>query len=303
MTKTIAKTIKVSDFNSIQAHIEWIRANRVGLHDFRKYPAKLIYIDFSYSRFLKPYHIAPLASLIYEYQQKGFKIKISKIPDAIKEYFETFNFYQFCKSEDENSFPTPLNTKTFPLWRIDPKVINLYPKVVQDYFENNQFKGSDLFVLSNSLAELMNNIFDHSGSKIPGFTFTQFNSRNNQIITCVCDFGVGIPNHVNKFLKDNGQLTFSNEIALQKALEFKFSTLTKPHNRGFGWDTIFNSVKDLKGKILIISNDALYQLMNDGTSRINLLESNFPGTLVVIYFDTKNLPVKEEELTDELIIL
>jgi hypothetical protein len=119
----------------------------------------------------------------------------------------------------------------------------------------------------------------------------------------VCDFGVGIPNHVNKFLKDNGQLTFSNEIALQKALEFKFSTLTKPHNRGFGWDTILNSVKDLKGKILIISNDALYQLMYDGTSIINLLESNFPGTLVVIYLNTKNLPVKEEELTDELIIL
>jgi len=29
----------------------------------------------------------------------------------------------------------------------------------------------------------------------------------------------------------------------------------------------------------------------------------FPGTIVIIYFDTKNLPVKEEELTDELIIL
>jgi anti-sigma regulatory factor (Ser/Thr protein kinase) len=301
--KALAKTIKVADFNRINDHIVWIRANRVSQHDYRQFPAKLINIDFSYSRFLKPYHIAPLASLIYEYQQKGFKIKISKIPDAIKEYFETFNFYQFCKNEDENSFPTPLNPKTFPLWRIDPKAINLYPKEVQDYFENNQFKGSDLFALSNSLAELMNNIFDHSGSKIPGFTFTQFNSRNNQIITCVCDFGVGIPNHVNKFLKDNGQLTFSNEIALQKALEFKFSTLTKPHNRGFGWDTILNSVKDLKGKILIISNDALYQLMYDGTSIINLLESNFPGTLVVIYLNTKNLPVKEEELTDELIIL
>jgi len=33
------------------------------------------------------------------------------------------------------------------------------------------------------------------------------------------------------------------------------------------------------------------------------LESKFPGTLVVIYLNTKNLPAKEEELTDELIIL
>lgn len=149
----------------------------------------------------------------------------------------------------------------------------------------------------------MNNIFDHSGSKIPGFTFTQLIPGKNQIITCVCDFGIGIPHNVNKFLKDTGEPTLENHLALQKALELKFSTLTKPHNRGFGWDNIFTSIRNLKGKILIISNNALYRLMNDGTSRINLLEANFPGTLVVIYLDTINLPLKEEELTDELFLL
>jgi hypothetical protein len=149
----------------------------------------------------------------------------------------------------------------------------------------------------------MNNIFDHSQSKIPGYTFTQLNSRSSQIITCVCDFGIGIPLSVNKFLKNTGKPVLSNEIALTKALEEKFSTLSRPHNRGFGWNTIFKSLKSLQGKIIIVSNNALYLMQQDGKVIPFLISSNFPGTLVVIYLNTINLPPKEEELTDELTLL
>ena len=79
----------------------------------------------------------------------------------------------------------------------------------------------------------MNNIFDHALSKIPGYTFTQLNTRTDTIITCVCDFGVGIPASVNKFFQSLGEPKLPNNLALSKALELNFSTLTKPHNRGF----------------------------------------------------------------------
>ena len=41
----------------------------------------------------------------------------------------------------------------------------------------------------------------------------------------------------------------------------------------------------------------------DKSFRETLLEENFPGTLIVVTLDANQLPEKEEELTDELIIL
>jgi len=303
MAQTKTKTIFVIDFNKIEDHVKWLIANRVNHHDYRQYPAKLVLLDFSRSRFLKPYHIAPLACLIHEYQAKGFAVRLSKIPNEIKNYLVSFNFDQFCHTGSQTNTFVPADRKTFPLWHIEEPRKDFYTIEVQKYFENNHFTGLNLFVLGNSLAELMNNIFDHSLSKIPGYTFTQLNSRSSQIITCVCYFGIGIPLSVNKFLKKKRKPVLSNEIALTKALEEKFSTLSKPHNRGFGWNTIFNSLKALQGKIIIISNNALYLMQHDGKVIPSMINSNFPGTLVVIYLNIKNLPAKEEELTDELILL
>ena len=300
MTASKTKTIYVIDFNTIENHVKWVVRNRVKLHDFRKYPAKALLLDFTRSRFLEPYHIASLACLIHEYQDKGFAVRLSKIPNEIKEYLISFDFDQFCRTGQHTNTYVPTDKKTFPLWHIEEPRKDFYTLEVQKYFENNHFAGQDLFVLGNSLAELMNNIFDHSASKIPGYTFTQLNTRTNKIITCVCDFGIGIPGSVNKYLKSIGKTALQNNLALTKALELNFSSLTRPHNRGFGWNTIFTSLKALNGRLLIISNNALFEMKYDGKLKTQLLKSNFPGTLVVIYLDTKNLPIKEEEETDEL---
>ncbi|HOY32625.1 MAG TPA: hypothetical protein PKW80_12175 [Bacteroidales bacterium] len=303
MSKDNAKTIFVIDFDKINDHIAWLNSNRCKHHDYKSYPAKLLKVDFHACNFLKPYHIAPLACLIYEYQQKGFVIKLINIPAAIKDYFDAFNFQQFCKQEPYNHFPTPLDSKILPLWRIEQTAISVYPAEAQRYFENLHFDSKSLFSLSSSLAELMNNVFDHSESKIPGYTFTQYNTRNNEITSCVCDFGIGIPRKVNKYLSENKLETIDNVSALKKALEYKFSTLSKPHNRGYGWDNVFSIVKGLKSKILIISNNVLYKNDFNKAPITSLLNNNFPGTIIVIYLNTLNLPQKEEEITDELIIL
>lgn len=296
------RTLFVIDFNSIEDHVKWLNQNRVNKHDLRSYPAKAIQLDFSRVRFLKPYHIAPLACLIHEYRSKGFSIKLVKIPDQIREYLASFEFDQFCSGKDVNT-AIPSDIKTFPLWHIDETGKDLYSIRVQQYFENNHFAGFDLFTLGNSLAELMNNIFDHAQSKIPGYTFTQLNTRNSQIIACVCDFGIGIPASVNKFLESSGKKKIANDMALRKAMELNFTSLTRPHNRGFGWNTIESSIKSLQGKFLIVSNNALFLMQQDGSFRSHLIDTNFPGTLVVIYLDIKKLPAKEDELVDELALL
>ena len=149
----------------------------------------------------------------------------------------------------------------------------------------------------------MNNVFDHSESKIPGYTFTQYNSSLNQIITCVCDFGLGIPNKINSYLKQNGEPTLDNMSALLKSFENKFSTKTKEHNKGFGWDLIFSNVIGLNSKMLIISNNCLFWQLNNCKNKVNVIKGNFPGTCVIIYLDTQYLPENEGEYSDELKIL
>ncbi|NQU32621.1 MAG: hypothetical protein HQ521_05245 [Bacteroidetes bacterium] len=294
------KTIHVIDFNSVKNHVRWLSENRVSKHNYRVFPAKAVFIDFSLSRFLKPYHIAPLACLIHEYQIKGFKIQLKNVRLEIKAYLESFGFDKFCDSLKNAEYEIPKDKKVFPLWHISEEKKEFYIVKVQEYFENNHFKGHDLFVLGNSLAELMNNIFDHSSSKIPGYTFTQYNTRSNTIVTCVCDFGIGIPTCVNNYLKNNNIVRLTDQDALGKAFEFKFSSLTKPHNRGFGWDTIFSSLKSLGGKLHVVSNNALYVMLENGKILKETLHTGFPGTLVVITLNTNKLPFKEDYLEDEL---
>ena len=264
----------------------------------RLFPVKIIVLDFSLSRFLKPYHITPLACLTHEYQLRGFKIKISKASSKIKTYLESFAFDQFCNTSDHDTNNVSSDKKTFPLWHIEEAGKEFYTINLQNYFEKNLFSGKDLFVLGNSLGELLNNIFDHSQSKIPGYTFTQYNTRTNSITICICDFGIGMPTSVNKFLAENGKPKLSNEEALMKAFELKFSALSKPHNRGFGLDTVFNNVKSLNGKLHIVSNNVLFVLHPNGTEKKQLLKSNLHGTLVIITLFTKDLPLLEENIEE-----
>ena len=299
MAVSKTKTIRVVDFNNVEEHVKWLNFNRASKHNYRTFPSKVIILNFSLSRFLKPYHIAPLACLIHEYQTKGFKIKISKPNPRIKTYLESFGFDRFCKSVSETGLEDPRDEKTFPLWLIKDEGKEFYTIKVKEYFENNHFYGHDLFVLGNSLGELLNNIFDHSQSKIPGYTFTQYNPRTNSIITCVCDFGIGIPNSVNRFLAKTGKQKLRNDKALAKAFELSFSALTKPHNRGFGWNTVFGNLQILQGKLLIISNNTVFVLYPNGKINTQLFESNFPGTLIIITLNTSNLPLKEES-SDEM---
>lgn len=283
--------------------VKWINNSRYKNLNVRNKPGKLLQIDFRNMKNIKPYHITPLACMIHEYLTKGYKIKLINQSDRVKKYMDSFNFNQFCEEDIEaNNFPTPRYADTFPLWRIEENASSLYPNKVQTYFERNQFSGKDLFELGNALGELMNNIFDHSECKIPGFTFTQFD-RKKEIITSVCDFGVSIPSKINRYLSNNGMEKLSSVECIKKALENEFSTKSTPRNKGLGLNTILTSVNRLGGKTLIISGKALFRSHSANVIESKELEESFPGCLIVIYLNTENLRSKELELSDELQII
>lgn len=289
-------TIEVIPFNKIDDHIKWINKYRFNRLNKRDFPARFIEISFEKARNLKPYHITSLACLVFEYLQNGYRYKITNTSNEVEKYLRSFHFHNLKCSPEFNDFPPPSDRKTLPLWLIDQTAINLYPDHAKKYFENNHFIGKDLFALGVSLSELLNNIFDHSKSKIPGYTFTQYNSTSNRIITSLCDFGIGIPRNIKNFLKKNNRDTITSIEALKLSLENRFTTKSKPHNRGFGLETVIQNVKSLNGKLIIISNDVNYVLFpNNNEAKTYHFNHSFPGTLIVIMLDTRYLNVKEEE--------
>jgi len=294
------KTIEVVDFNDIGHHIEWVYYNRLNKLDTRIYPGKLVYISFQYSKNLEPYHITPLACLVHEYLSAGFNIKYINISEKIKDYLQSFHFFELACNPSFNDFPNPSDSRTLPLWLIDQNAISLYPGKVQAYYEENLFSGNDLFSLSISLSELLNNVFDHSGSLIPGYTFTQHSTKLNQIITSVCDFGIGIPKKIKEFKKLTGKNSIDNKSALKEALETLFSTKSTPHNKGRGWDNIISVVRALHGKLIVISSNVNYVLFPDGEVKMEQFKYYFHGTSVIIYIDTQQLSLKEPEESDEV---
>ena len=290
--------------NRIEDHTKWINNSRVKKVNVYTHPAKLLQLDFKSIKHLKPYHIAPLACIIHEYITKGYRIKFVNENEQVKKYLDSFNFKQLLNNDpDSNSFPTINRPDTFPIWRIEQKASNIYPSHVQSYFEKNNFKGKDLFELGTSLGELMNNVFDHSKSKIPGYTFTQFDTKRNELITSVCDFGIGIPKRINEYLKLNKQKAVSSIESIKMAIQYEFSTKSQPRNRGFGLDNVITNVKSLYGKILIVSGNAIYWHRSIDNVEAIEMSDHFPGCLIVIYLNTDKLRYKEKELSDELQIL
>lgn len=300
-SNAISHHLKVPDSQVIEDHMKWVTASRVHTLNQQLNLGGLLQLDFSAVERLEPYHIAPLACIVHEYIENGFAIEFGNESETIKKYLDSFNFRQFCGNQKEyNQFPTPKNPETFPLWRIEPAASNIYPKQVQEYYENNSFAGKDLFELGNSLGELMNNIFDHSECKIPGYTFTQADLGRNTLITSVCDFGVGIPTKVNQYLKSINLNELSHVDALVKATEYEFSTKSQPRNRGFGLDTIIKNVASLNGRIQIVSGKAIYLGLPNGDYKTFEMEVDLSGSLIVISLKTNNLRNKEQEQSDEL---
>ena len=176
-------------------------------------------------------------------------------------------------------------------------MISSYASEAQKYFENNYIQNKNLLPLATSLSELFLNIFDHSKSTITGFCLTQYYPNVGKIKISVCDFGIGIPNSINNYLRKTNQVILSDTECLKKSFEFLFTTQSTPRNRGRGLDTIKTIIENNKGTLRVISNSAYYTIESNIVGYFNIKES-FNGTHFELILDVKNLTEKTEDLED-----
>lgn len=288
--------------------IEWLRFIQDSRPKDRIKHNDIYVFDFVNADFLQPYHLTSLACLIEDYKINGAKIKFKLHKKTQAGVFLMYTkFDKYWNTGFDRNYCLNIQTyNTIPIWKYNDEKIDSYANLIMNFYSEHSVKGKDLTPLRLTIVEALNNIKDHSESKIGGFIFTQFFFTSSELDISICDFGVGIPKKVNSYLAKLGERKrCSDLVAIERALELGFSTKSQPHNAGRGLDTILSNVNTSKGEIQIISNKAFYfKSLKNSKVQIDKdnLSLNFRGTYLNIKLNTLNFLDAQEELDSEMSI-
>lgn len=259
-----------------------------------------IIFDFKTLQFVKPVGVTVLSNLVAWLNKKGVVTKFIADWDRYRDpisYLDDSLFFQQHINKKIKKSASPRVT-TIPLQHVK------YQSSYQ-WMENNflTWISNRLSLTRASLAdikvcieEIFNNINDHAEEQI-GCVFAQHYPNLNSIRIAISDFGVGIPNRVQR-----KHPSLSDGEALQKAIQQGFTTRSIPRNSGAGLDVLIrNVVNNNKGSVYIHSNSGILSCTHRNREvRIDPVdhESFYPGTLIEIVLRTdtiENVSDIEEE--------
>lgn len=228
---------------------------------------------------IHPFHIVLLSCFIEELINFGFSVELLFSNNELEEFlFAESSLALYWSSPRPAHCPSP-SISRLNIWRIIENQKEIYSNSVYEYFKRKYFIDYDLSALHNTLNELYFNVFDHANANGNAFSYIQYNENSRNISIAICDFGCGIATSLRRTHDD-----FSNDHdALLNSIKKGVSARTKPHNKGFGLDSVVNSLGD-KDNLKVVSNSALLVCTECGrTVRSYPLEFGFEGTL--IYFE------------------
>ncbi len=160
--------------------------------------------------------------------------------------------------------------------------------------ERQFFKGKDLTVVKESLAEIFYNIFDHAEADGNAFSFIKYDEKTRKLHVAICDFGIGIARSIRSYFPD----IKSDEEAIEKAMKDNVTVKSRPHNKGMGLGNIINAISE-DDKLRIISNGGM--VYASGNFRKTFQTGfNFTGTLIYYEISLSHFPDLEINATFEL---
>lgn len=158
--------------------------------------------------------------------------------------------------------------------------------------------GKEMSMINIVIAELLNNAFDHSESLIDATSFCWYNPSHDTITIAIADLGIGIPERVNRFLKEHNKATLSSKDAVNWAIQPKATTKSSPQNRGAGINNIIDFVTANKSKLQIYSNDVRFFANSHKKALYTNPIKHFRGTIVEVDVRIKNLPTLDNDFED-----
>lgn len=283
-------------------YVEFVPAFTAAYHALSTDPPPTgLVVDVSACRFLTPGHLVVLACLVEAYHQKGIAVNLAVSDNEVHGYLKSIRFFDYWRPGfNRRGFTRQDMDTTLCLWQVHTEMIDQYAREAQLYFSQQVLPGKNLDVLGLNWAELFNNICDHARSEVQGYCFTQHYPGRQQLVTAVCDFGIGIPTSINQMRRTTGTASLPEPVALREALRRGVTTRSTPRNRGFGLDSLATSVRALGGELIFMSNFALLTQSVSGEIHTATLPYCVPGTLIIVTLNIASLPgVEVEQEADE----
>lgn len=146
------------------------------------------------------------------------------------------------------------------------------------------------------IAEILNNVADHSGSAHGGYAMAQYYPTKRKVQVAVADSGVGFLEHIRH---DYPDIT-TDEKAIIKAIEMGVTASSNrmyghERNAGYGLYALLEIIKATKGQVVIISNSGILRCKN-GQITTGTLNESWKGTVVAFEFIEKNTDFDFEQM-------
>jgi hypothetical protein len=262
------------------------------------WPAEL-HIDFGTLAFVRPAGVVFLSNLIWWLHSQGTKIVLLNIDlrtPPLVFLDDSLFFEQHCGAKRRPA-AAPRAT-TLPIQRIAHANSHdwLRSSLTPWLSDRLGITQASLYPFQNCLAELFNNIQDHTRYEI-GTIFAQHFPRENKVYVTLSDMGIGIPGNVKALLP---QLT--DYEAIVKATEEGFTTKTTPRNQGIGLDYLLKEVVGRnRGSVTFCSGYSIvrFEPYGDGMWHQQLWSTGFcPGTTIDIVLRTDTIVLIPDEPED-----
>lgn len=242
-----------------------------------------VILDLSEARFIDSNFTALLGAYIYYLESKNIRVEVTKPQDGRV-------YTTLCK----NNFLPFFNSKFLPMNDLKQTVIEFRQFDIADTAKQQAFfdllkagllKSRGLINLSDkvlkevskNVIELFDNSVSHSQSACGMFCAGQLFTKYHKLDITIVDMGVGIHHKVASHLK--------KEISADEAIRWAMKRLnsTRDDIGGLGLHLLKELITLTKGKLEIVSNNGYYYII-DGKEGSDLLDFNFPGTVVNIEF-------------------
>lgn len=244
-------------------------------------------IDFNWTSFLRPYKLAVVSAFVETLRTKyDVRVMCININHRNKGYISRMDFFEEMGCNYDEDFTRHDATGKFiPINRVtEENRYNLPTELVK--IIKYQWVGIHKDIVSTldwTIYEIIDNMFNHSESKIDGFVTAQYYPTKNEIDLSFIDCGIGIANR----LRQNQQYC---EITTPQALELaiqKGVTVNQITNAGAGLYYTKRVIEENEGNIWIHSGDA--QLRATGYSTEIDKSHYWSGTIIRLIIKTNNL--------------
>lgn len=265
----------------------------------RKAKSHLVTFDFSSLVFIDPVGITVLSNLIELLKKQGAKVQFRHHSYSTKatRFLDDSLFFEHYLNKKVFPGSNPRPT-TLPLCRLGHKDTHSWiANTLIPWLELRlDIDARSLEIIKTCLAELFNNIIDHSREDI-GSVFVQQYPQKKLINIALSDFGVGIPHTVfgayQVYQYKAAKPKTDGEAILLSTSE-GFSSHSSLRNRGVGLATFLDILAGNKGTVVIYSNQGALRCRPNIRDQLATL-GYYPGTLFDINFRTDTIRVEDAE--------